>query len=114
MYFLCPYVFRMLTPDQAVQALGCSVLRIELLAEPMFAASIVAAGALRGAGDTLVPCIMMITSMWGIRISMALFLVPRIGLKGFWIAMCTELCVRGILFLFRLLREKWLNKAALV
>lgn len=114
MYFLCPYVFRMLTPDQAVQTLGSSVLRIELFAEPLFAASIVAAGALRGAGDTLVPCIMMIASMWGIRISMALFLVPRIGLQGFWIAMCVELCVRGILFLIRLLREKWLDKAALV
>lgn len=114
MYFLCPFVFRMLTPDAAVQALGTSVLRIELFAEPLFAASIVAAGALRGAGDTLVPCIMMIASMWGIRITMALLLVPRIGLKGFWIAMCTELCVRGILFLIRLLREKWLEKAALV
>ncbi|MBQ0000571.1 MAG: MATE family efflux transporter [Clostridiales bacterium] len=114
MYFLCPYVFRMLTPDQAVQSLGATVLRIELFAEPMFAASIVAAGALRGAGDTLIPCIMMIASMWGIRITMALLLVPRIGLAGFWIAMCTELCVRGILFLIRLLREKWLEKAALV
>lgn len=114
MYFLCPLVFRMLTPDAAVQALGSSVLRIELFAEPLFAASIVAAGALRGAGDTLIPCIMMIASMWGVRITMALFLVPRVGLKGFWIAMCTELCFRGILFLVRLLREKWLDKAELI
>jgi Na+-driven multidrug efflux pump len=52
--------------------------------------------------------------MWGVRITMALFLVPRIGLKGFWIAMCVELCFRGILFLIRLLREKWLTRADLV
>lgn len=114
MYFVCPFVFRVLTPDMAVQSLGVSVLRIELLAEPLFAVSIVAAGALRGAGDTLVPCIMMIASMWGIRITMALLLVPRIGLAGFWIAMAVELCIRGVLFLIRLLRERWLQKDALV
>lgn len=55
MYFLCPYVFAFLTPVEEVRLLGAEVLRIELLAEPLFAASIVAAGALRGAGDTLVP-----------------------------------------------------------
>jgi putative MATE family efflux protein len=114
MFFLAPAAFRMLTSDGQVQALGTSVLRIELFAEPLFGVSIVAAGALRGAGDTLVPCIMMLASMWGVRITMALFLVPRIGLKGFWIAMCVELCFRGILFLIRLLREKWLDKADLV
>jgi Na+-driven multidrug efflux pump len=57
---------------------------------------------------------MMLASMWGVRISMALFLVPRIGLRGFWIAMCVELCFRGILFLIRLLREKWLDKPDLL
>jgi putative MATE family efflux protein len=114
MFFLAPAAFRMLSSDPAVQSLGTSVLRIELFAEPLFGVSIVAAGALRGAGDTLVPCIMMLASMWGVRISMALFLVPRIGLKGFWIAMCVELCFRGILFLIRLLREKWLDKPDLL
>ena len=47
--------------------------------------------------------------MWGIRITMAAFLAPRIGLTGVWIAMCAELCIRGILFLIRLFREKWLE-----
>lgn len=111
MYFLCPYVFSFLTPVREVQDLGVRVLRIELLAEPMFAASIVATGALRGAGDTLIPGILNLISMWGVRIALALALVPRLGLSGVWIAMCIELNVRGILFLIRLARGKWLTAA---
>lgn len=109
MYFLAPYVFQMLTPAVDVQLLGVRCLRIELIAEPLFAASIVAAGALRGAGDTLIPSIINLVSMWGVRITASMLLAPHFGLLGVWIAMGGELCFRGILFLVRLLREKWLK-----
>ena len=108
MYAFCPYVFAFLTPDTQVQALGVSVLRIELLAEPMFAASIEATGALRGAGDTFMPGMINLVSIWGIRITMAYVLSGMIGLSGVWIAMAVELTFRGILMLIRLKREKWL------
>lgn len=108
MFFLCPYVFAFLTPVKEVQELGVSVLRIELLAEPLFAASIVANGALRGAGDTLVPGILNLVSIWCVRITIAYFLSKTIGLSGVWIAMAIELSVRGILFLIRLKKERWL------
>ena len=110
MFLLAPFVFRLLTPDAAVQALGVQVLRIEAFAEPLYAVSIAAAGALRGAGDTLVPSLMNLASMWGVRITAAALLAPRIGLVGVWIAMCVELCVRGLLFLIRLLRGRWLDR----
>ena len=111
MYFLCPYVFAFLTPVKEVQELGVRVLRIELFAEPLFASSIVATGALRGAGDTLVPGILNLISMWGVRILLAVMLVGQYGLPGIWTAMCIELNVRGILFLIRLARGNWLRRA---
>jgi Na+-driven multidrug efflux pump len=40
--------------------------------------------------------------MWVIRITLAAVLAPIYGLQGVWIAMCIELCVRGVLFLIRL------------
>ncbi len=110
MFLFSPYMFAMLTPDPKVRLLGTQVLRIEAFAEPFYAASIVAAGALRGAGDTLIPSILNLISMWGIRITAAAFLAPRLGLHGVWLAMCGELCVRGILFLIRLGRGKWLHR----
>ncbi len=101
MYFICPFIFDMLTPDVNVQALAAGVLRIELFAEPLFAASIVASGALRGAGDTFIPSILNLVSIWGVRLTLSILLVGRYGLYGVWFAMCIELCVRGILLLTR-------------
>ena len=105
---LAPLIVSLLTPDRAVQQLGVRVLRIEVFAEPLYAVSIAAAGAMRGAGDTLIPSLLNWVSMWGVRISAAALLAPRLGLAGVWLAMCLELCVRGALFLARLLKERWL------
>ena len=54
---------------------------------------------------------MNLVSMWCVRITLALFLVPRMGLQGFWTAMALELCFRGLIFLVRLYRGKWMKKA---
>lgn len=113
MFFGAPLMFSILTPDAEIRALGARVLRIEAFAEPLFAVSIVVAGALRGAGDTLIPSIMNLASMWGVRITASVLLAPRFGLVGVWTAMCVELCVRGILFLIRLMRGKWLEREVL-
>lgn len=101
MMFICPLLFAMLTPDPAVRELSAQVLRIELLAEPLFGASIVAAGALRGAGDTLVPSVINLATMWVVRIGLALILIKPLGLLGMWIAMAAELSTRGLLMLYR-------------
>ena len=101
------------TADAAVIALGARVLRIEAFAEPMFGASIVASGAMQGAGDSTACFVLNLVSMWGIRLTLAFLLAPRFGLVGVWGAMCFELCVRGLLFLIRLARGKWLEKGAL-
>ena len=47
---------------------------------------------------------------WGT--ALALLLVGPLGLHGVWIAMCVELCVRGLLFLLRMLRGRWLEMRA--
>ena len=111
MYLLAPAIFSLLTSDPEVAKLGTAVLRIELLAEPLYGASICCAGVFRGAGDTLVPSAFNLVSMWCVRIVLAWFLVPAMGLKGYWTAMCIELCFRGILFLIRLYRGKWMKKS---
>lgn len=111
MFIGAPLIFRMLTNDPEVQALGAQVLRIEAFAEPFFASSIVIAGALRGIGDTLVPSLYNLISMWGVRIVLSFLLASRFGLPGVWSAMAIELVVRGILFIVRLFRKDWKNSS---
>ena len=110
LFFVAPAIFALLTPDAAVQELGVKILRIYLLSEPLFAASTVIVGALRGAKDTFVPSMITLICEWFVLIPIALFLVTDYGLVGIWIAICTNFCMRGILFLLRLRNEKsWMK-----
>lgn len=109
MYVFAPLMMDILTPVQEIRDMGVSALRIEAFAEPMFAASIVCYGIFVGAGDTLVPAIMNLGSIWAVRLTLAALLVTTMGLDGVWLAMCIELCFRGIIFLMRLRWGKWIK-----
>lgn len=109
LWVCAPYVMEMLSPVTAIKELGTQVLRIEAWAEPMYAASIVAYGAMVGVGDTIVPASMNFLSIWVVRIPVAALLATRMGLPGVWLAMAVELTFRGIIFLIRLLRGRWLR-----
>ena len=110
MYIFAPEMIGIMSPDADVIALGGRVLRIEAFAEIGYAASIVAYGACVGAGDTKWPSWMNLGSMWIVRIIPAIFMTRAYGLVGFWICMAVELTFRGLIFLVRLARGKWLEK----
>ena len=107
---VAPWIIGMLSPDRQVVLLGTQVLRIVVFSEPLFGASIVTAGVFQGAGSSLLSSVLNFVSMWGVRITLTLLLVPHWGLRGAWIAMCIELCFRGSLFLFFLWRKRWLPR----
>lgn len=102
MYVGAPVAMAMMTPSEEVRSLGVEVLRIEAFAEPMFGAAIICYGVFVGAAKTLAPSIMNLASMWGVRITLAALLAPTMGLRGVWLAMCLELCFRGLIFLVKL------------
>ena len=109
LYVGAPLIMGSMTPDAEVQRLGVEALRIEAFAEPMFAAAIVAYGVFVGAGNTLVPCLMNFFSIWAVRLTLAAALAPSMGLNGVWLAMCIELCFRGLIFLLRLEKGNWMK-----
>ncbi len=111
MFIFAPQMMGLLSPDAAVIDLGARVLRIEAFAELGYAAAMVAYGACVGAGDTKWPSFMNLGSMWIVRIIPAIFLTRIYGLVGFWICMAVELTFRGVIFLIRLYRGKWLKEA---
>lgn len=107
LYALAPWMFLLLTPVDAIRELGAKILRIEAFAEPLYGAAIISSGCLRGAGDTLVPSLMNLFSMWGVRITLSFILVDSMGLIGVWIAMASELSFRGLILLARVIRKDW-------
>ncbi len=113
MWIFAPELMSLMSPVEEVIALGTEVLRIEAWAEPMFAAAIVVNGVFIGAGDTIIPALMSLCSMWFVRLTLAAGLAPKFGLKGVWTAMAIELTFRGSIFLVRLFKGKWAEKLTL-
>lgn len=110
MFVFAGEMIRFISPEIAVIVLGRKILRIEAFCEPFYGASLVASGAMRGTGDTLVPSVLKFLAMWCVRLPLAVFLRSRYGLEGIWAAMSFELCVRGVLFLIRLGSRKWAER----
>ena len=110
MWIFAPELMSIMSPVEEVIAQGTEILRIEAWAEPMFAAAIVVNGVFIGAGDTIIPAIMSLGSMWAVRLTLAATLAPRYGLRGVWTAMAIELTFRGSIFLVRLFKGGWSEK----
>ena len=112
MFILAPQIMSILSNDPDIVSTGAYVLRIEAFAETMYAASIVAYGACIGAGDTIIPSILNFAGMWIVRIGLSLWLTRGCGwgLEGYWVPMCIELNLRGILFIFRVKGDSWMKK----
>ena len=107
MWLFAPEMMALITPDTEVIKIGTEILRIEAWAEPGFAAAMVANAVFVGAGKTVVPSIMNLCSIWGVRVTLTLMLAPVLGLHGVWMAMAIELCVRGTIFIIRLSTKGW-------
>jgi Na+-driven multidrug efflux pump len=77
---------------------------------PVLASCIIFTGALRGAGDTRVPVLFTWVGFLGIRIPLAYWLTGpdwQLGLLGAWLAMVSDLVVRGLAFLIRFAHGSW-------
>ena len=100
-------LMRLLVNDPAVVAAGANSLRIVGLIQPLLAANFVFSGGLRGAGDTRFPLLIKIISPWLVRLPLAFFLIPWLGLTGAWIAVSTDLALQGVLSWWRFRGNAW-------
>lgn len=117
-------MFRFFCPEddsQLIVEAGVPALRLIACAMPALASQIVFTAALRGAGDARVPVLFSWFGFLGVRIPLAYLLtgpqvnlgplgiVPgaNLGLIGAWVAMCTDLWVRGTFFALRFASGRW-------
>ncbi len=117
-------MFLLFCPDPALRPVvetGTPVLRLVAFAMPALAAQIIFTAALRGAGDSRIPVLFSWFGFLGVRIPLAFLLTaPRVdlgpfgtvpgydlGLLGAWVAMCSDLWVRGTFFALRFAGGKW-------
>ncbi len=109
LFLSAEFLISLFTPDPAVIALGANCLRIVAFAQPFFGTAIVITGILRGAGDTKIPLVVVLISMWIMRISIAFVLVRFLGfgLEALWFCMFLDFFTRAALFSLRYKSGKW-------
>ncbi len=117
-------MFRLFCPDPHLQPIidaGVPALRLIACAMPALACLIIFTAALRGAGDSRVPVLFSWVGFLCVRIPLAYLLTaPQVnlgrlgvvpgydmGLLGAWVAMCSDIWVRGVFFGLRFASGKW-------
>jgi len=97
------------TNEAQVITQGIMPLRAVGLIQPLLAASMIFAGALRGAGDTRFPMAVTGSTIWLVRLPLAYLLSLALGwgLLGAWSAMGIDLTLRGILNFLRFRGGRW-------
>jgi MATE family multidrug resistance protein len=93
--------------DNSVIQAGTTALRFSLLTLPALAISFICNGALRGAGDTKFPVIVRAAGTWGVRLPIALVLIPWLGLPGVRLAMAADFWVQASLSSWRFRSGRW-------
>lgn len=99
-------------PDPVVLPMIVSYLIINSFSEPFLAVNMVLRGALQGAGDTLVPMLIILGSLWVVRIPLQWLLAIRMqmGAPGAWWAMSVTACLAGLLMLVWFRFGGWENR----
>ena len=110
LFFIMPqFLVSLFTKDKDVIELATMALKIVSICQPFSGASMVLAGALRGAGDTKSVLLITYLGIFLIRIPITyLFLdVLNFGLAGAWIVMTIDLVIRSSLAFYIFRRGKW-------
>jgi len=98
-----------MSDSPAIADLAARCLFITAFAQPGFAAAMIFAGALRGAGDTLWVMVLNLASVVLIRLPAALVVgwFLHLGLAAIWVVLATELTIRGSIIYLRFHHGGW-------
>lgn len=89
LFLFAPNMMGLFSADAAVIALGAVVLRMVAVSEPFYGVSIILEGMMQGMGQTMLPFVIGVMGMWGVRI-VGTFLCTQIfgmGLISAWACM---------------------------
>lgn len=110
LFFFAPYLLlRIFTDDPEVIELGTSFLKIVALLQIPLAITMVLAGSLKGAGDTLFIFWTTVVGSWGIRVPFAWIFAWMMGwsLTAVWCLMIADWTARMCLLIYRYRTERW-------
>ena len=109
-YFFPDQLVALLSPDTPAHLeLAPPLLQICAFVTPLLAVNLILNGAMQGAGDTRNTAIINLTGLTVFRLVGAYVLAfpMGLGLWGVWLSMMTDIGVRGVVFWFYYLTNRW-------
>lgn len=109
LFVFAPPLMRLFSKNDAVIALGTTVLRMVAVSEPFYGFSIIMEGMMQGIGNTKEPFFYNVLGMWGVRI-VGTFLCTQLldfGLVSAWACMIAHNLLIFVLFLICYVRGRW-------
>ncbi len=106
------WLAQLFTTEAAVIGPAAAYLMINAPSEPFLALAMVLRGALQGAGDTLMPMVLSVTTLWVIRLPMTWLLSVKLGYgaNGAWVAMSVTTVLSGLLIAAWFKWGTWRNR----
>jgi putative MATE family efflux protein len=107
-------ILSMFTQSEPVLLIGVQYLRIVAPCYLLFALMFVSMGVVNGAGQTIVPMLLTLVSLWAVRVPVAWYLSEHTALKsaGIWIAMAAGFVVTAIIGYLYYLTGRWQKSAS--
>jgi len=105
------FLMKLFTNDSEVIRIGTQYLTIVSSFYLTFSLMFIYTGVMRGAGDTLIPMVFSVLSLWLIRIPIAWYLSGKIGVTGIWWAIPAGWVVGLVLSYTYYKSGRWKKKA---
>lgn len=101
---------QLFTADTNIIEIGSSYLFIVAPFYISFAVMFIYNGALRGAGDTLIPMFITIAAMWGVRVPLSLLFSHWWGITGLWWSVPSGWVIGTVVYFFYFKMGRWKQK----
>ncbi|MFC2021532.1 MATE family efflux transporter [Chloroflexota bacterium] len=111
-WFWAEYIIRLFNSQPGLVEIGATFLRIEIVAFMVFGFIQVLMQCLNGVGDTMIPMLTTLTSMWGVQMPLA-YLLPRVtglGVYGVRWGIVVGNVVRAVIYSTYFKAGRWKRK----
>jgi putative MATE family efflux protein len=111
-WFLAPYIVRIFNSEPELVEIGTSFLHIQIVGYIVFGCVIVLSQALNGAGDTMVPMLVTLLTMWCIQVPVAYLLTAytAVGAAGVRWGIVSGMVLRASIYATYFKKGRWKRK----
>ncbi len=111
-WFWAENVVRIFNAEPGLVEIASTFLRIQIVSYLVFGVVIVLMTCLNGVGDTMVPMLTTLVTMWGVQVPLAYFLprVTGLGVYGIRWAIVTGIVMRAVIYTIYFRTGRWKRK----